>query len=68
MEVAAGQTRHVSVPLDARAFAWYNPQIHNWTIDPGRFIVSVGDSITSLPLTSTLEIGPDMAKSVPLER
>ena len=68
VEVAAGQTRHVSVPLDARAFAWYNTQIHGWTIDPGKFTLSVGDSVASLPLTGSVEISPAMARSARLAR
>ncbi len=68
VEVAAGQTRHVSIPLDARAFAWYNPQIHNWTIDPGRFTIYVGDSLASLPLTGTVEVSSSQAKAAHLDR
>ncbi len=66
--VGAGKTEHVVVPLDARAFAWYNPQIHHWTIDPGRFTVSVGDSIAALPLTGNVEISPALSKAAQLER
>ena len=67
-ELAPGQTRHITVPLDARAFAWYNPETHAWVIDPGRFTVSVGDSVASLPLTGTVEISAAAAKSTALAR
>lgn len=68
IEVAPGETKHVSVPLEPRAFAWYNPQTHGWTIDPGRFTVSVGDSVASLPLTGTVEITGAQAKAANLAR
>ncbi len=68
VSLVAGETLHVVVPLDARAFAWYNPQLHHWTIDPGRFTISVGDSVAALPLTGTVEISPASAKTAPLER
>ena len=68
IEIAAGQTRHVSVPLDARAFAWYNPQKHTWTVDPGRFIVSVGESVAALPITGTVDIKAAVSKDAALAR
>ncbi len=68
VEIAAGETRHVAIPLDVRAFAWYNPQVHNWTIDPGRFTLSIGDSLVSLPLTGTVEVTSSQAKSARLDR
>lgn len=56
VELAAGETKHVSVTLDPRSFAYWNEKGKHWTIDPGKFTVSVGDSIASLPLTETVEI------------
>ncbi len=56
VELAPGETRHVSVPLDARAFAYWDDHGHHWTIDPGRFNIAVGDSVASLPLTGSVEI------------
>ena len=68
VELNPGQTRHVSIPLDARAFAWYNPQSHAWTIDPGHFTVSAGDAVDSLPLTGTIDISAGKAKAANLSR
>ena len=68
VEVGPGQTRHVSVPLDGRAFAWYNAEGHRWTIDPGKFTVSVGDSVANLPLTGSVEITGAAAKGANLAR
>jgi len=32
-----GQTKHVSIDLDARAFSYWSDASHNWKIDPGKF-------------------------------
>lgn len=64
VELAAGQTRHVSVPLDARAFAWYNEGAHAWTIDPGSYTLSVGESLASLPLSGSVQVSPASARVV----
>ncbi len=59
VELKPGETRHVSVPLDARSFAYWDVKGHHWIIDPGKFTVAVGDSVASLPLSGTLELGRD---------
>ncbi len=58
VELAAGETKHVSVPLNARAFAYYDVGKKGWTIDPGQFTIGVGDSLASLSLQGTLQIAP----------
>lgn len=62
VELQPGETRHVSVPLNARAFAYWDEKTHRWTIDPGQFTVSVGDSVASLPLTGSVEISREAAR------
>ena len=57
VELAAGASQHVSLNLDARAFAYYDVSSKGWVVAPGRFTVSVGDSVASLPLTETVEVG-----------
>jgi beta-glucosidase len=56
-----GETRHVSVTLDARAFAYYDLAAHSWAIAPGSFGVLVGDSSASLPLKGGLTISSAVA-------
>lgn len=56
VELAPGETKHVSVSLDARAFAYYDVKAKRWTIDPGKFNVEVGDSVESLPLQGTVDV------------
>jgi beta-glucosidase len=51
-----GETKHVSISLDARAFAYYDVAAKSWRITPGKFNVLVGDSSAALPLHSDLSI------------
>ncbi len=50
-QLNAGETRHVSLTLDHRAFAYYNIKNHDWTVDAGEFNVSVGSSSARIELT-----------------
>ncbi len=58
-----GETKHVSVALDARAFAYWSPEAKKWTTDPGRFMIHVGDSVEDTPLTGSVELTSDAANS-----
>lgn len=46
-----GESRHVSLTLDRRAFAYYNVKNHDWAVDAGGFNVSVGGSSAKIELT-----------------
>lgn len=45
-----GQTRRLRFHLDQRALAYWDVTKHGWKVDPGRFVVYVGDSSDHLPL------------------
>jgi len=49
-----GETKHVSVELNRRAFAYYNVAKHEWTADPGKFQIYVGDSSQQIELNGNL--------------
>ena len=61
--LAPGATRHVSLTLNPRALAYYDVAGKTWKIDPGKFTISVGDSLASLPLTGSVEISNAAATS-----
>src|ERR1019366_8442041 len=44
VRLTAGETKHVTLDLDARAFSYWDKAAHTWTIDPGKFTIRVGDS------------------------
>ncbi|MGA2752969.1 MAG: glycoside hydrolase family 3 C-terminal domain-containing protein [Terracidiphilus sp.] len=51
-----GETRHVTISLDARAFSYWDGPAHRWIIDPGKFIIRVGDSSENTPLTADIDL------------
>jgi beta-glucosidase len=51
-----GETRHVTISLDARAFSYWDEPAHRWIIDPGKFIIRVGDSSENTPLHGDIDL------------
>ena len=56
VRLAPGQTKHVIIYLDARSFSYWDEGKHDWTIDPGKFVILVGDSSENTPLHADLTI------------
>ena len=56
VDLAPGETKHVTLNLDARAFSYWSESTHNWAIDPGKFVVRVGGSSADTPLESAITI------------
>jgi beta-glucosidase len=54
VRMAPGETRHVTLNLDAGAFSYWDEAAHKWAIDPGKFIIRVGDSSENTPLHADL--------------
>ena len=54
VQLNAGESRHVSLTLDRRAFAYYNVQKHDWTVDAADFNVYVGGSSAQIELTDKI--------------
>jgi len=59
--LAPGQTKHVTVKLDDRAFAYYDTDAKGWHIAPGSFGIRVGDSSANIALKGTVEISKEAA-------
>lgn len=53
-----GETRHVSIELDARALSYYDVKSHDWKADPGLFNIYVGRSETDIQLEGKLGYQP----------
>ena len=56
VDLAPGQTAHLSIPLDSRSFSYYDVDAKKWTIGSKNFTISVGDSVASLPLKAPLTL------------
>ena len=57
VQLAAGQTRHVTLTLDRRAFSIWDTDAQNWTTVPGEYTVHIGDSSATLPLSAPVTLG-----------
>lgn len=56
VRLAPGETKHVTLALDERSFAYWSDAKNNWQVDPGRFVIYVGDSSEHTPLTQDLQM------------
>lgn len=52
VKLAAGESRQVTLTLDARAFAFFRPQARHWLVEDGSFTLRVGLSSADLPRTA----------------
>ncbi|GAA4614978.1 glycoside hydrolase family 3 C-terminal domain-containing protein [Actinoallomurus liliacearum] len=51
-----GQTRRVTIRLDARAFSVWDTAAQRWTTVGGRHVIAVGDSSRNLPLSAPVRV------------
>jgi beta-glucosidase len=56
VRLAPGESRHVSLTLDARSFSYWDEASKKWTIDPGKFVLRLGNSSENTPLTADLTL------------
>ncbi|HEV2484127.1 MAG TPA: glycoside hydrolase family 3 C-terminal domain-containing protein [Terracidiphilus sp.] len=56
VRLAPGETKHVTLNLDARAFSYWDETAKKWTIDPGKFVILVGDSSENTPLHADMTL------------
>jgi beta-glucosidase len=51
VELKPGETKHVEIALDRRAFSYYDVKNHAWTVAPGDFDIYVARSAAEIELT-----------------
>ena len=56
VDLKPGETRHVTVTLDRRAFSYYDVNKRDWTAAPGKFDILVGASSDNIKLRSTFAL------------
>jgi beta-glucosidase len=64
VELEPGQTRHVTVPLDARSFSWYDEKTAAWHADAGTFTVHVSRSSADPQLEGAIRLGEGIVQPV----
>jgi beta-glucosidase len=56
IRLAPGDSSHVSIALNQRSLAYWSDQKNGWQVDPGKFVVYVGDSSEHTPLTQDFQV------------
>jgi beta-glucosidase len=56
VELNPGETKHIEVTLNRRAFSYYDVKNHKWTVAPGDFDVYVARSAAEIELTGKLNL------------
>ena len=51
VDLNPGQTKHVQIALDRRAFSYFDMKNHKWTIAPGDFDIYIAHSSAEVELT-----------------
>jgi beta-glucosidase len=54
--LAPGEMHHVTATLDNRSLAYWDVETHAWKVDPGKFVVYVGDSSENVPLQKSFTV------------
>jgi len=58
-----GETKHISINLDARAFAYFDPAAKQWRIAPGTFGILVGRSSEEIVLKGFVAVPEAIANT-----
>ncbi|HZZ18716.1 MAG TPA: glycoside hydrolase family 3 C-terminal domain-containing protein [Opitutaceae bacterium] len=56
VKLAPGETKTVSMDLNARSFAFYSPEKKAWSVEPGSFSILVGSSSRDIRATTDLVV------------
>lgn len=56
VDLQPGETKTVSLPLDASAFEYWSPTTKQWVLDPGRFEVQIGASSRDIRLKAPVDV------------
>ena len=51
-----GERKHLSITLNRRSLAYWSVSAKGWKVDPGQFVVYVGDSSEHTPLQKTFTV------------
>jgi beta-glucosidase len=56
VELRPGEVQHVSLQLTRRSLAYWDVKTNGWKVDPGKFVVYVGDSSEHVPLQASFTV------------
>lgn len=55
-ELSPGEEKIVTFTLDKRAFAYWEPKIHDWFVETGKFAIEIGASSRDIKLSAEVEV------------
>jgi beta-glucosidase len=58
IELRPGESRHVSIELNRRAFSFYDVKRKDWSAEPGQFGILVGSSSDKIELQGVFTLQP----------
>jgi len=56
VRLSPGDSLHVTIALNRRSFSYWSDEKNGWEVDPGKFVVYVGDSSENTPLTQDFRV------------
>ena len=56
VELKAGESRTVTIPLDDKAFRYWNIKTNRWETEGGEYLVQIGSSSEALQLTASVNV------------
>ena len=56
VRLGPSDTHHVSIALNRRSLAYWSEEKNGWQVDPGKFVIFVGDSSENTPLSQDLTV------------
>lgn len=54
--LAPGEEKEIRFTLDKRSFAYYEPRIHDWFVESGKFFVEIGASSRDIRLSGEINV------------
>lgn len=68
VNLAAGEETEVTIELDRRAFAFYDPNQKEWVVEAGEFEILAGASSRDIRLRGTITLSSDQKATPPLDK
>lgn len=59
IDLAPGESKTVTFTLGRRAFAHWNPTVHNWWCESGKYMVQIGESAHDIVLEAAVELSAE---------
>jgi beta-glucosidase len=60
MSLMPDESRRVTIPVEARSFAYWDIPSHSWIIEPGKYAILAASSSSDIRLTTTVEHSGDL--------